>query len=447
MICLVVWRVILIFQGTSTRKFPNRPVRIVVPYLAGGGTDSFARIIKNSINQSGSFPVPVVIENRDGGSATIGSRFVKNSKPDGYRILCHHEGIIATHLAGVVPYGPEAFRPIAQTGQIVLLMVVRADSPYQSLPDLLKAAQEKPNQIRMGANLGSPAYFICKQMLAEYPGAEFNFVSASGSKRIIYILGGKIEAGIFSLAEFLAFRKARTTPASENIAAIANFGEKRNPAISDVKTSREQGLQTSAENAYYFWAPLETPDEVVEQLATVLERAMNSPATLQELEKHALEPVFRKGADLERHLAKRIAAFDQLATETTGSVLPDFAGWAIGLTVAALLSIFLFDRSSEQAVEKKSERAGRKLQVGCLLLISLLVTTLQLGVPFWITAPVFFFVIAYSIRMSEKDLGSGKLPEAEKSRWHRHEPLVLFSILLPLAIELVFKQLFSVPLP
>ena len=123
----------------------------------------------------------------------FGSRYVKNSPADGYRLLCHHEGIIATKLAGVVDYGVEAFRPVAQTGSIVLLMVVRADSKHKSLVDLLKAAQLNPNEIRVGANQGSPAYFICRQILSEYAGANFNFVSASGAKR--FFLSSRRKAG------------------------------------------------------------------------------------------------------------------------------------------------------------------------------------------------------------------------------------------------------------
>ncbi|MEC9091524.1 MAG: tripartite tricarboxylate transporter substrate binding protein, partial [Planctomycetota bacterium] len=302
---LVICRCSFENGAERTENFPNQPIRIVVPYLPGGGTDTFARLIQKSLNQNNVYGVPVVIENRDGGSATIGSRFVKQTKPDGYRILCHHEGIIATQLAGVVPYGPEAFQPIAQTASIVLVMVVREDSPYRSLPDLLTAAQNQPNQIRMGANQGSPAYFLCQQMLREYPGADLNFVSASGSRRITYILGGKIEAGIFSLAEYLSFRKKDNGAAADNIVAIANFGETRDKAIPQVSTSMEQGLTTSAENAYYFWAPRETPVETISILADGLEKTLQDPEVLVSLERLALQPTFRKGRALESHLRQR----------------------------------------------------------------------------------------------------------------------------------------------
>ncbi len=251
-LALLGWSITTGFGENRSETFPNQPIQIVVPYQAGGGSDTFARIMEKSLANNKTLNVPIVIINRPGGSATIGSRYVKDSKPDGYRVLCHHEGIIATKLAGTVRFGPEAFEPIAQTASKILLMIVRADSKYQSLPDLLAAAQREPNTIRIGANQGSPAWFICKQMLLEYPGAEFNFVPADGSKRISYLLGGKLDAGVFSLDEYMANRNADDSPKDQNILAIANFSQSRHRDVPKVATSLQQGLKTHAENSYYF---------------------------------------------------------------------------------------------------------------------------------------------------------------------------------------------------
>ena len=175
LLLLTVWSLNNKISSTPSNQYPKKPIQIVVPYLAGGGTDTFARILQKSLNLKGALGEEFVVTNKDGGSATIGSRQVKDAPPDGYQLLCHHEGIIATKLAGVVDYGPEAFRPIAQTGSIVLLMVVRADSKYRNLTDLLREAQKNPNTIRVGANQGSPAYFICEQLSRRIPGSRIQF--------------------------------------------------------------------------------------------------------------------------------------------------------------------------------------------------------------------------------------------------------------------------------
>lgn len=436
-VLLFAWQQADYFTNQGRSDFPNKPIQIVVPYLAGGGTDTFARIIQNSLNETNRLGVPVVILNQDGGSATVGSRYVKNSPADGYRLLCHHEGIIATKLAGVVDYGVEAFRPVAQTGSIVLLMVVRADSKHKSLVDLLKAAQLNPNEIRVGANQGSPAYFICRQILSEYAGANFNFVSASGAKRFSYLLGGKLDAGIFSLAEYLAFRNTNDAPPSENILAIGNFGLQRHPAITDVATSAEQGFQTQAENAFYFWAPLETPDSVVEVLASAFEHTLKDPLVIDQLDRLSLDPIFRSGLELEQHLKHRVEAFEKLAVEVDAD-LPDFAFWVI-VTVIILLGFVIFqayfdkDKPATDHPFSASQNIPFNLQGGTSLVILLgYVTALQVGVPFIMSTPLAIFLIGGTIaKWQSKHLYS----------------LAQIALLGSSSIHLIFTEIFTVALP
>ena len=439
-VLLVGWKIYLANSGSSNERFPNQPIQIVVPYQAGGGSDTFARIFQKSLAKNETLNVPMVIVNRPGGSATIGSRVIKDARPDGYRLLCHHEGIIATKLAGTVPYGAEAFEPVAQAGAKILLMIARADSKYESLIDLLEAAQNESNEIRIGANEGSPAWFICKQMLAEYPGAEFNFVPADGSKRLSYILGNKLEAGIFSVDEFMANRNSEAAPPSENIKAIANFSLDRHPAIPEVATSTEQGLKTNAENAFYFWAPKNTPDEVVNVLADAFETAMSDPDVLAELKRLSIPPTFRRGAELDEHLASRVNAFDGIAIQADAK-LPNFPAWVIG--IVSLLGILVLaqtfqsgghvaDRELNGSADSLSPTKMNSVGFVCITLLCGYVLLLQLGVPFVISTTVSIFLVGATISSWDK-------------KW-------LFSIgqlglLFSLGLELVFTQLFTVPLP
>jgi tripartite-type tricarboxylate transporter receptor subunit TctC len=434
---LLVWQFWPTSRDTNNGVYPNKPIQLVVPYLAGGGTDTFARIIQKSLVQRDTLGVPVVIMNQDGGSATIGSRYVKNSDPDGYRLLCHHEGIMATKLAEVVPYGPEAFTPIAQTGSIVLLMVVRADSEFESLNDLLAAAQKNPNEIRVGANQGSPAYFICKQLLAEYPGADFNFISASGSKRVSYLLGDKLEAGIFSLAEYKSFRQSEDAPKSNNIRAIANFSKQRHAAIPNVATSLEQDFKTHAENAYYVWAPKNTPDDVVTTLANAFKSTLEDPNVVADLENLSLDPTFRSGDELAEHLAGRVAAFEKLAVKADAE-LPNFAAWTIGI-VMALFGLVLFQgfRQNEEANDDPmfASAADSKFnQVGVISLAILIayVIALQFEIPFVFATPVAIFLIGATI-----------------AKWNNQKLFALaqMALLVSLSIQLIFTKIFTVALP
>ncbi|MCH7592696.1 MAG: hypothetical protein IH989_07960, partial [Planctomycetes bacterium] len=101
---------------------PARPIRIVVPFAAGGGTDLFARIMEEAIERNRLLPQPLLITNVDGAGGTIGSRRVKNAKPDGYTVLLLHDAIVTARYAGKAPYGPEAFVPVAATGELGLVL-------------------------------------------------------------------------------------------------------------------------------------------------------------------------------------------------------------------------------------------------------------------------------------------------------------------------------------
>ena len=435
-LALLAWRIVALFGARQTESFPNQPVQIVVPYQAGGGSDTFARIIEKPLSRNQSLNVPIVIINRPGGSATIGSRFVKDSRPDGYRILCHHEGIIATKLAGTVPFGPEAFEPIAQTASKILLMIVRADSKYQSLADLLAAAQRDPNTIRIGANQGSPAWFICKQMLLEYPGAEFNFIPADGSKRISYLLGNKLEAGIFSLDEYMANRNSEDSPLDQNILAIANFSKTRHPDIPAVSTSLEQGLRTHAENSYYFWAPKNTPPDVIDTLAGALQQAIEDPEVIEDLERLSIPPSFRKGESLKRHLAERVEAFEKIAVRVDAK-LPNFAGWMIGIVSVLLVSVVIshFRNVPKSAADEVTQFEATRFDMTgiiCLALLCGYVLLLQFSAPFIIATAAAIFLMGGTIA---------------QWRVERLFSIAQIALLVALGTELVFTNLFSVPLP
>ena len=123
------------FSSNSSRNptaaYPHRPIKLVVPFTAGGGTDTFARIIKKAIEDNHLLPQPLVIINIGGAGATIGSRRVKDSKPDGYTAMILHDAIVTAKFSGKASYGPEAFEPVAGTGEVGMVITVADNAKYQ----------------------------------------------------------------------------------------------------------------------------------------------------------------------------------------------------------------------------------------------------------------------------------------------------------------------------
>ena len=429
-VALVAWRVSGGFSAASGGPFPSRPVHVIVPYTAGGGTDTFARIIQGAVSDDDLLLQPFVIQNQPGGSGTIGSRYVKNAPPDGYKILCHHESIITANVSGTVAFGPEAFRPVAQTGNIVLLILVREDAAYRTVRDLLQQARDEPGTVNFGANVGSPGHFAGMQLEEAFPGARMNFItSGGGQKRFTQLLGGHLQAGIFSLAEYRAFRAANDTPADRNIRALAILEAERHPELPGTPTVREAGLDVVFSNAFYWWAPRESPDAVVAALADALEAAMGSDGVRSELEKLAIGSVFRRGEELRRHLEARVATISQL--DVRGETkLPNFPFYtAIIVVVLALLIAAGGVRQLRK--DERSEPGSPAKAIFCLLIVAAYVLALQSGVLPFLPATLALVFGTGMVLTGGRRLGS----------------LTLLALLTGLGTEFVFTEVFTVPLP
>ena len=420
--------------------YPSRPIHVVVPYAAGGGSDTFVRIVQQGIAEGNLLPQPLVIINQSGGIGTIGSREVKNAPPDGYKILCHHNAIITAKLAGTVAYGPEAFEPIAMTGEMSMVILVRADAPYETLVDLLEQAKATPKRVRFGANKGAPAYFTVLQLEQAYPGAEFSVVSSGGgADRYSKILGGHLEAGIFSLSEYLDFRAVEGTPPDQDIRAIAVLSEQRHDSIPEVPTAAELGVPVVLSNANYWWAPISTPSAVLEKLSEVLEAAMRSPAVRSELSRLRMDPTFDSGLSFQRRLQRTIDRFEAVANEKPTS-LPNFPLYAGGIVAVLLLCVLLQNARKNEPLDgfrqglaeaRHTVRPG--LALACLLTVCLYVLCLQAQwMPFaLVTAAMAALLGAMMLRYSP-------------GKWSIALEL---SLLTGLGTQFIFSEIFATPLP
>lgn len=431
LICLLLFWRLGQLSGSGMSDFPNQPVQIVVPYAAGGGTDVFARTLQKSINKQAGLSQPFVIINQPGGVGTIGSRFVLGSRPDGYRILCINDVVITTQLSGTVNYGPEDFAPIAQTGSLTTMVVVREDSPIDNLSDWLDEAEANPKSLRVGADVGSPAFFNAKIIERSRPGAEVNYISSGGGqKRFTQLLGGHLDAAIFSLGEFTGYRASEGTPPDQNIKAIAVLDAERSRFYPDIPTATEQGIPISSGNAYYWLAPKGAPQAVVDKLASVFEATMKDPEVQVELERQSIGIAFKKGTNLIEYLSGKKRDFGDFRSEQPEG-LPSFPNWVIGIVVALGLAIATSKfRNREQSHWGGLGEGAVALLAAAIMLVY--VACLQFGLPYGlVTTPALFL------------LG------ATLAGWQRAKLISLaqMAFLFALGSEYVFTTLFSVPLP
>ncbi len=318
--------------GGDSGDYPARPIRLVVPFNPGGGSDTFARIMKTGIDEAGLLPQPLIIINRPGGSATIGSRYVRDAKPDGYTMLFLHNAMISAKYSGKVSYGPEAFEPIAGTSEMGMVIAVRDDAPWHNLAELMDETRERPDKIVHGVNFGAPTHFAGLGLERAVPGAKFRYTQAGdGADRSQKIVGGHIQVAGFSASEYVTYQP-------QGIRALAFLGREPHPAFPDVPTARQQGIDVLDINMQYWWFPKGTEQEKIDYIADVLEKAMQTEHVRQKLDELKLEPKYLRGDELKANLDERIAAVSAVGQQERPDV-PDFPVYVLAAIILCGLAI------------------------------------------------------------------------------------------------------------
>ena len=365
-------------QGSGD-DYPARPIKLVVPFGPGGGSDTFGRIIKRGIDEGGLLPQPFVIINRPGGSATIGSRYVRDAKPDGYTLLLLHDAIITAKYSGKVNYGPEAFEPVAATGEIGMVIVVKDSSRFQTLTQLLEECRDRPDEVTNGVNLGAPTHFAALQLEQAFPGAKFRFTqSGDGADRVQKLVGDHILVSSFSVSEYVGFK-------SQGIRALAYLGEERCDALPDVPTAREQGVDVVDSNMHYWWFPKGTPKECSDYLAGVLQKAMQTEHVRESLEKLEMEPRFLRGEGFQKYIDQQVQAAQTVGQQEAPRV-PNIP-LAIGIGLVVCVGLIVWERRSSppniySVAASKVSRSAALRTAGMLAATAVYVLAMQYGVSF-----------------------------------------------------------------
>lgn len=316
---------------SPTDEYPRRPIKLIVPFGTGGGSDTFSRILAKAIEDHQLLPHPIVIINVPGAGGTIGSRRVKGARPDGYTIMQLHEGILTSKYSRQATYGPEAFEPIAGMGSSPMIVGVGENSPYQSLTDLMKDVVERPDEVVFSANIGAPSQYVGLMLEQVTPGAQFRYAqTGDGAKRFTGLQGGHTDVSSFSLAEYMQFKPA-------GLRALAILDNSRHAEAEEIPTAIEQGFDVVSTNMQFWWAPQGTPPQRLEILAAVLQQAMQTVEVRERLTQLRIQPIVVTGEALNEELVRREARAASVAQKTEFN-LPNFPLWT-AVIVAAIAAV------------------------------------------------------------------------------------------------------------
>jgi putative tricarboxylic transport membrane protein len=282
---------------TPAAAFPDKPVKIVVPFGQSGSAASNARFFQKAIEDNKFLAQPIAVVFVPGAGGTIGARQVKDAEPDGHTILLTHIALIGGKAMGNVDFGPEAFEPIAATGRASYLLVVRESLPVQTLDELFAKANAEPETIVAALNLGG-ANHICAVIIENLvPGAKFRHAQFGGiSDSYPALLGGHADLHPLSTSAY-------KNTGGKGLRALGYMAEERHPLFPDIRTFKEQGYDIEFGQTYYWFAPKGTPQDRVDILADALEKAMATDYIKDAFEKQTVDHVFMRGEAFRKKLA------------------------------------------------------------------------------------------------------------------------------------------------
>ncbi len=291
--------------------WPDKPIRVVVPFAAGGTSDQMGRVFARAIDENKLLTQPVNIFNVTG-HYSVGSRQIKDAAADGHNFLLIHIALMGGEASGVMDFGFRDFKGVATTGDFCLTPVVRNDSPYKSLKELLEAAKGTPNTIPFGVNIAAINHLAALQIQQTTPGASFRYVQVGGgAENFRALIGGHTQAAVLSSAEFVNFR------GNGQLRPLGYSGPARHAGLPDIPTLKELGYDVEFCVANWWFAPKATPQPVVDSFAEALRKAQQTPYVQKELADRLFASVFLAGAELDRSLAetwRRIEPIAKMAT-------------------------------------------------------------------------------------------------------------------------------------
>jgi len=296
------------------QDYPSRPIRVVVPYGAGGSSDGPMRVIAQEMSKR--IGQQMVVENRPGQGAMIGSEVVARAPADGYTLLlASNPNAISASLYSNLSFNPvEDFAPITLLGREQAVLLAHPSLPARTVQELIALAKERPGKINYGSSGNGSAQHLFTAMFTSMAGIQLTHIPYKGSAQATTdLLGGQISLNMPGLAAMMTHIR------SGKLRALAVSGASRSPLLPEVPTLAESGLAGYAE---YVWmgllAPKGTPAPVIDKLRRELLVAVRAPEVQNFMNTAAIEVItttpeefgafFRKDRDQWARIIKEVGA-------------------------------------------------------------------------------------------------------------------------------------------
>ncbi|MFD2215522.1 Bug family tripartite tricarboxylate transporter substrate binding protein [Metabacillus endolithicus] len=291
-------------------NYPSEQLDFLIAFGPGGGSDTFSRTIIDVLQKHELYPETIVPENMEGGSGAIGYTYFKNNaKGDPYYITTTSGNFITTPLVSETEYDHKTFTPVGLLASDDQVLLVNADSEYETLEDLIKASKEK--KISLG---GTGAYGpdrIVTSLLEESANTTFNYVPFEVAGELVTgVLSGSVDVMVSNPSEVLGQIE------SGDLRAIAYSAEKRNPKLPEVPTFIESGYDFSFSIPRAVYLPEDVPEEVRQWWVDTLKKVVETPEWKAYLDNNTMTDYTLFGDEFSTYMDETVATFERVLKES-----------------------------------------------------------------------------------------------------------------------------------
>jgi tripartite-type tricarboxylate transporter receptor subunit TctC len=270
----------LLFVCAARAEFPDKPIRLIVPFAPGGVTDTSGRLVADALGKR--LGQTIVVENKAGASGNIGTQQAALAAPDGYTLLLGFDGtlVINPHVFANFPIDPiNDLAPVGKIGDATLILVAHPSFPAKTVQELIAYSKTQPNGVSYGTSGVGSTPHIAGELLKVRTGANLTHIPYKGGGQAMSdALGGNVPL------VFTAVAGAVPHLQQKRLVAIAVSSEKRSPSLPDVPTFIEGGVPDFEATSWVaILAPAKTPRPVIEKLNRELNAVLSDPVTVEKL--------------------------------------------------------------------------------------------------------------------------------------------------------------------
>lgn len=304
-------------NGTTAAQYPTKTIHLVCPWAAGGGTDAVSRFLASQIERE--LGKPVVVQNKTGGSGAVGHSAGAFAKPDGYTILMATFELSTMHWMGISDLTYENYDPLMQVNADAAAIIVKADSPWNSLPEFLDHVKANPGQTTMSGTAKGGAWDLARSGLflaAGVPVEAARWIPTKGAApSLVELLGGHIDSVCCSVPE------AASQIEAGQVKVLGVMASERIPEYPDIITAKEQGFDWEAVGWRGLLMPKGTPPEIIATLGQAVRKVVESEAYKEFMSKFGYGIVVREPAVFAEFLKSEDAQW-QTVIEAAGFAAP-----------------------------------------------------------------------------------------------------------------------------